>query len=327
MMVTRLESKYMEMNQLRTLRTVADTLNFTRAAERLNINQSAVSHHIKALETELGEPLFIRSKRGVRLSDAGTVALEHAVRILDETDALRDRLTGREQAPVGRVRAAAATQAFVSLFAPFFEAFLREYPTIELTFRTTVSTDQTVSDIVNGTAEVGFAAMPVYSPSLAAVELFEDELVLVVGRAHRLAAQTVAHPIETANERFILFERGASLRRATDAFFADVGIQPRLALESNDTFFIKRMVAHGMGIALLPAWAVRDDVAAGTIAQLRVAGHSIRRTVKMISLGRFQPAATRRFLEFIQTRRAELQKAALPFWPDGNPAPDARPGD
>src|SRR5215210_6600257 len=103
----------MELWQLRTFRVVAETLNFTRAAERLNLTQSAVSHQIKSLETELGEPLFIRAKRGVKLSEAGKVALEYTERMLDEADALRERVSGREHSPVGRVRAAAATQAFV----------------------------------------------------------------------------------------------------------------------------------------------------------------------------------------------------------------------
>src|SRR6185436_2749814 len=175
----------MEIAQLRTLREVAETLNFTRAAERLGLTQSAVSHQIKALEAELGEPLFVRTKRGVLVSEEGRAALEHAVRILDEVEALRVRLPGPAQMPAGRVRAAAATQAFVHLFA----AFMNAHPRIELTFRTTVSTDQTVADILNGAAEVGFAALPVYSPSLQVRELFEDELVLVAGPRHRLAGQ------------------------------------------------------------------------------------------------------------------------------------------
>jgi DNA-binding transcriptional LysR family regulator len=300
------------MTQLRTFRMVAETLNFTRAAERLRINQSAVSHHIKSLETELGEPLFIRTKRGVRLSGAGKTALEYVERILGDVDALAERVSGRGQQPAGRVRAAAATQAFVHLFAPFFESFMREHPLVELTFRTTSSTEQTVADIVDGSADVGFASMPVYSPSLQATALFEDELVLVVGRRHRLAG-TPSAPVEAlARERFIMFERGASLRRAAERFFAEAGIAPELALESNDTFFIKWMVEHRMGVSLLPAWAVRDEVAAGRLAQLAVEGHRLRRSVKMISLGRFQPAATRRFLEFILDRKEELQALALP---------------
>ena len=147
----------MELSQLRTFRVVAETLNFTRAAERLGLTQSAVSHQIKSLETELGEPLFIRAKRGVKLSSVGQLALENVVRILDEAEALRERVAGGEHSPAGRVRAAAATQAFVHLFAPLFEAFMREQPRIDVSCRTTASTDQTVSEILNGAADVGFA--------------------------------------------------------------------------------------------------------------------------------------------------------------------------
>ena len=257
----------MELSQLRTFRVVAETLNFTRAAERLGLTQSAVSHQIKSLETELGEPLFIRAKRGVKLSPAGQAALEHAVRLLDEAEALRERVAGGEHSPAGRVRAAAATQAIVHLFAPLFEAFMRAQPRIDVSFRTTASTDETVADILNGAADVGFASLPVYSPALKIENLFEDELVLVVGHGHRLSGATEATVEDFRKERLILFERGGSIRRATDQFFNKVGIQPSLALESNDTSFIKLMVERGLGVSLLPAWAVRDEVAWGWLVE------------------------------------------------------------
>jgi DNA-binding transcriptional LysR family regulator len=187
---------------------------------------------------------------------------------------------------------------------------MRAYPTVDLTFRTTVGTEQTVMDILNGSADVGFASMPVYSPALQATELFEDELVLVVGRGHKFAGKGQVAAKEIEHERFILFEPGASIRRTTDQFFARTGTMPRLALETNDTFFVKLMAEHGMGISFLPAWAVRDDVAAGRLAQLRVKDHQIRRHVKMISLGRFQPSATRTFLQYILDHKAELQQEA-----------------
>ena len=312
----------MELSQLRTFRVVAETLNFTRAAERLGLTQSAVSHQIKSLETELGEPLFIRAKRGVKLSSAGQAALENAIRILDEAEALRERVAGGEHSPAGRVRAAAATQAFVHLFASLFEAFMREQPRIDVSFRTTPSTDQTVSEILNGLADVGFASLPVFSPALKVTSLFEDELVLVVGHGHRFAGREDVSLDEMRKERMILFELGGSIRRATDEFFSEVGFQPSLALESNDTAFIKLMVERGQGISLLPAWAVRDEVAWGWLSKLRIEGHELRRTVAAISLARFQPAATRAFLEFMLARREELQSLAA-----GEPHPDeSRPG-
>jgi len=300
----------MELSQLRSFRVVAETLNFTRAAERLHLTQAAVSHQIKALETELGEPLFIRAKGGVRLTAAGQVALEYAERILDDAEALRERIAGRERALTGGVRAAAATQAFVHLFAPLFESFMREQPSIELSFRTTVSTEQTIKDILEGAADVGFASLPVYSPALQVTELFEDELLVVVGREHRLAGNGALSVAEIEGERLILFERGASIRRATEDFFKRVQIRPALALESNDTHFIKLMVERGLGISLLPSWSVREEVQQGRLAQLQIEDHHLRRAVAMLALARFQPAPTRAFLAFMLRHKAQLQALA-----------------
>ncbi|MDQ1611275.1 MAG: hypothetical protein QOG00_1206 [Pyrinomonadaceae bacterium] len=301
----------MEMSQLRAFRVVAETLNFTRAAERLNLTQAAVSHQIKALETELGESLFIRLKRGVKLSQAGEAALEYAERILDDAEALRERVSGAESALVGRVRAAAATQAFVHLFASLFESFMRANPHIELSFRTTVSTEQTLSDVLTGATDVGFASLPVYSPALEVTELFADELVLVVGRAHRLARSGGTATVrEIERERLIMFERGTSIRRTTEDFFKRAAIRPALALESNDTYFMKRMVEQGLGISMLPSWAVREEVETGKLAQLEIEGHRLRRTVAMISLARFQPAPARLFLAFMLRHKIELQEMA-----------------
>ena len=301
----------MELSHLRTFRTVAETLNFTRAAERLNLTQSAVSHQIKVLEEELGEPLFIRAKRGVKLSEVGRVALEHAGSILDQADALRDRLTGQPGRKLtGRVRAAAATQAFVHLFVPLFEAFMREHPGLDVTFRSTGSTDLTLADLLDGRADVGFASLPVYSPNLQVTELFEDELVVIVGPSHPLAGRGSLRVEDMREQRLILLERGASIRRATDQFFALVGFEPALALESNDTYFIKLMVERGMGLSLLPSWVVRDEVARGALFQLEIEGHRLSRRVGIVSLAQLQPKATRSFLEFVVQRKSELQEAA-----------------
>ena len=86
----------------RTFCVIADTLNFTKASERLNLTQSAVSHQIKSLEDELGVKLFVRGKRGVKLTDAGRSAVESSRRILDEAESMRQQVAGREQALAGQ---------------------------------------------------------------------------------------------------------------------------------------------------------------------------------------------------------------------------------
>jgi DNA-binding transcriptional LysR family regulator len=301
-----------DLAHLRTFRVVAETSSFTRAAARLYLTQSAVSHQIKGLEEELGEALFIRTRHGVRLAQAGEAVLEHVDRIFEEVEALRRRLGHDTDQPVGRVRAAAATQALVHLFAPHFRAFMQAYPRVEVVFRSTVSTDRTVADILSGVADVGFASKPVYSATLNVTELFDDELLLVVSPDHRLARVGSASVKDIRSERLILFERGASIRRASDQFFERAGIKPDLALESNDTDFIKLMVLSGVGISLLPAWAMREEVRSGTLVPIRIRGHRLRRSVAMLSRGRFQPSATRAFIAFIEGRKRELQDAAKP---------------
>jgi DNA-binding transcriptional LysR family regulator len=150
--------------------------------------------------------------------------------------------------------------------------------------------------------------------ALAVTPLFDDELMLVVGRAHPLAGRDQVRADVIRGERFILFERGASIRRATDRLFHEIGATPDLALESNDTYFIKLMVERGMGISVLPAWAVRDEVAWGRLARLRIRGHRLRRSVALLSAGRFVSAATRAFLDFVKARREDLQRAARGGW-------------
>jgi DNA-binding transcriptional LysR family regulator len=300
----------MELAQLRAFRTVAETLNFTRAAERLNLTQSAVSRQIGSLEGELGEPLFVRGRRVVRLTAFGESVLAEVTRILDDVDRLRDRAGAASGSPSGQVRAAAATQAFVSLFAPVFQSFIAAHPSIVLSFRTTATTDQTVSDILDGVVDVGFASRPVYAPSLEIVPLFEDELLLVVAPDHRLASAASVGAADIGRERVILFERGASIRTATDAFFAHAALAPDAVLESNDTFFIKLMVRQGVGVSLLPAWAVREEVEAGTLARVAVEGRPLTRIVHLVTGGRALSSSTRVFVDYIVAHRDELQQLA-----------------
>jgi DNA-binding transcriptional LysR family regulator len=300
----------MELWQLRTFCEIADTLNFTKASERLNLTQSAVSHQIKALEAELGVKLFVRGKRGVRLTEAGLAAVESSRKMLDEADLMRQQVAGREKALAGSVRVAAATQALVYLFAPLFEDFMDAHDSVELVFRTTANTEQTIDDVLDGLVDVGFASMPVYSPRLEVTELFVDELVLVVGKKHNLASKESVAIAEIGRERWVLFERGASIRRATDDFFKKVQVKPAKALESNDTYFVKLMVEHGLGISLMPSWAVREEIRTGKLAQLGITGHKLERSVGLVSLKGTKSPPIRAFIELMLAEKNRLQAAA-----------------
>jgi len=184
------------------------------------------------------------------------------------------------------------------------------HESVELVFRTTANTEQTISGIVEGIADVGFASMAVYSPTLEVIELFNDELVLVVGKKHKLSSRKNVSIGEIEKERWILFERGASIRRATDDFFKNVRVKPEKALESNDTYFVKLMVEHGLGISLMPSWSVKEEVRSGKLAQLRIKDNLLKRSVAMVSLKGSKSAPIRAFIEYMLQEKKRLQYAA-----------------
>ena len=160
-------------------------------------------------------------------------------------------------------------------------------------------------------ADVGFASLAVYSPNLQVIELFDDELVLVVGKKHRLNKLTEVSINRIKQEKWILFERGASIRRATDDFFKKVKIEPETALESNDTYFIKIMIEHGLGVSLMPSWAVREEIKNGKLAQEKIKNHELRRSVAMVSMKGQQSAPIRAFIAFILEHKEQLQTLSM----------------
>ncbi len=136
-------------------------------------------------------------------------------------------------------------------------------------------------------------------------------MVLVVGKKHKLAKQATVSAIDLGKERWILFERGASIRRETDAFFKNVNVVPEMSLESNDTYFIKLMIEHGLGISLMPSWAVREEIKNGKLAQVRIEKCELKRSVAMVSLKGNNSAPIRAFVEYVLEKKEELQILAL----------------
>ena len=134
--------------------------------------------------------------------------------------------------------------------------------------------------------------------------------MLVISKKHRLAAKTAVSINELEKERWVLFERGASIRRSTDDFFKKVHVKPEKALESNDTYFVKLMVEHGLGVSLMPSWTVREEIKAGKLAQVGIKGHKLQRSVSMVSLKGSKSGPIRAFIEYILDQKPRLQAAA-----------------
>lgn len=292
-----------DLQQLRYVVALAETRNFTRAAERCFVAQSSLSHRIAGLERELGVKLFARSSRRVELTSAGAAFLVGARECL----AAAERAVADAAAATGVVRGRLAVGVIVTAAAVDVPDVLRRYrarhPEVQVVLRSGRS-DDLVTQIRQGELDLAFLGLPEGErPSgVEAVVLDHDEHVLVVPAGHRLAGASRVTLAEIAEESFVDFAAGTPARAQSDQAFAAAGLVRDVAYEAGVVELITRLVARGLGVALLPSAYIRpmaaDDPA---LALVRVADGP--RRVEYLAWSRFNPSpATRAMLDVLGVR-------------------------
>lgn len=251
----------MELRQLEYFVTVAEEAGFTRAATRLHVAQPGISAQIKQLERELGQQLFDRAGRTVRLTEAGRAVLPYARAALDAVAGARlaaEELTGlvRGRVAIGTVTSLGADLNLPGLLAGFHDA----HPGVEITLGENTS-DQLLLGLLDGRYDLAFAGLAGEPPDGIGIQTVVDgELVAAVAPGDPLAANTSLPVRELAGRPLITLPLGTGIRAAVEAGFAAAGVRPRIAFEAGNPEVLASLAERGLGVALLPAGlaAVRD---------------------------------------------------------------------
>jgi len=283
----------MELRQLRYLVALADECHFTRAAAREHIAQPALSQQISRLEAEVGLALVERTTRKVALTGAGELLVARARHILSELDAAQAELQTLAGVRGGRLSVGALhTMGPVDL-SLLLASFHRNHPAVELTVREQ-SSEELAEMLREDVIDLAFLSVTerIQRRGLELQPLVSEELVVAVPSQHRLAGRDVVRLAELAGEPFIAFRTGSRLRELLDSGAAELGFEPRIALESNESRRIRSLVSGGLGVALLPRSDAGSDGAAVAIA--RLVEPEMRRDVSLASRAgrRHSPAAT-----------------------------------
>ncbi|HTX46762.1 MAG TPA: LysR family transcriptional regulator [Solirubrobacteraceae bacterium] len=286
----------MELRQLRYLVALAEERNFTRAAEREHIAQPALSQQIRRLESDAGVTLVERTTRRVALTEAGELLAVRARRILAELDAARADLAALTGIQTGHVLIGAIhTMGPVDLSLAL-GAFHQQHPGVELTVREEASEE--LAELLRvDELDLAFLSVTerIESHGIGLHPLVTEELVAIVARNHRLGGRRRVRMAELAGERFIAFREGARLRELLITAGHAAGFEPEIALESNESQLIRRLVARELGVAIVP----RSD--AGTDPELSVATLVEPPLTRDITLawreGRRHPPATAAFID------------------------------
>lgn len=261
----------MDLKQFEAFYAIASTGSFSVAANRLNVTQSALSHQIRNLEEEVGKKLLTRARPKVYPTEAGRALLASAKRILDELQVVKEQFgvapAGR---PTGLLRVAGTHAGLMYLYGDICETFIKRYPEIELSFTATHAPDDAVMRVVGRTVDISFGPFPMEAPGLDTTLLGTIEQVLVVGPGHKLAGKRRVSIAEVAKFPFVRYQPRTGSRALTDQLFMPLGSYPPILMESNNTEFVKRLVMTGMGVALMPAFAVAAELRNRTLHAMRV---------------------------------------------------------
>ncbi|MDU4694535.1 MAG: LysR family transcriptional regulator [Paenibacillus sp.] len=257
----------MELRQLNTFRTVATTLNFTRAAEVLNYVPSNVTMQIKALEAELGVRLFDRLGKQLILTSAGKRYLTHIQGVLDKLDEARSDVHNDEN--LSGTLTISANEVICAYRLPaVFRQFRSQHPGVRLIFRS-VSNQELKQTLFEGLADVVYMLdEPIRSNRLAVESLVEENFRLFAAPDHPLARRTVLQLEDFHGEVFLTNEKGCPYRTMFDRSFEKEGIDSITYLEFQSAEAIKQCAISGIGIAFLPEIVTATEVERGELVSL-----------------------------------------------------------
>ena len=263
----------MTLEQLRVFVAVAERQHVTRAAQALNLAQSAASAAIAALEARHGTKLFHRVGRGIELTEAGRLFLGEARAVLARAEAAElalAELGGLERGTLS----VQASQTIASYWLPrHLVAFRRAYPRIEIRLAVG-STAQVAAAVHEGAAELGFVEGAVDDPALASATVARDRLVLVVGPEHPWAGRDRVGAQDLPSSEWVLREPGSGTRSVFEAALEGFGLGPdalSIALELPSNEAVRAAVEAGMGATVLSASVAVPSLEAGLLHQVGLA--------------------------------------------------------
>jgi len=247
---------------------VARRGSVSRAAEALFITQPTLTARLKALERDLGTPLFLRTPHGMRLTDAGRAWIPYAERALRALVDGRDALAQVMTASAGHLMIAAAPAVSTYVLPELLERFVAAHPRVEVSVRTGHSED-VVELVLRDEVQIGLGRT-IRHPDLELRPFHTEDMVLVTAPEHPFTKRPSVTMAEVAGQKLIMFDRTSSYYEIAQGAFLSSGVSLRELMELDSIEAAKKMVERGLGVALLPGSAVAREVEGGTLCVVKM---------------------------------------------------------
>jgi DNA-binding transcriptional LysR family regulator len=307
----------LNLHLLRLFATVARTGSFSRAAEVLHISQPAISKSVRDFELQVGCRLLDRGPQGVKPTREGEALARHAATLFAAERAAEEELQAMRGLHRGSLRIGASTTIATYMIPEYLGAFNRAHPGIELNILS--ANTQAIADLMIG-HEIDIALVEglVEDRNLVSEPWRTDAMVLIAAPDHCFARAKEPIGLDAlAGETLIVREHGSgSLQAVADALQAR-GIVPARTLEVGGTEAIKQVVAASVGVAIVSAATVKDQVELGKLKIVELRDFSIERTLWQLKKpGRLQSPAASAFEKLIRARESNSRQRPQMSWPN-----------
>jgi LysR family transcriptional regulator, regulator for metE and metH len=281
---------FLDSRHLRLVAEVARTQSVTRAADRLHVTQSAVSHQLRDIESRLGTPLFLRSGRRMLPTQAGDHIVETAERVLAEIARAEAAVTQLARNEGGEFRVCTQCHTGYHWLPPLLEVVRRRYPAFDVRIAAE-HTLNPVSALLEAKLDLAILNSHPRDRRLRIRPLFEDEHAAVVHPRHPWAARSFVTPHELAGERLFLYSRSIADSYIVQHVMRPAGVEPGRVTFLQLTEAIVEMVKAGMGVSVLPTWSIAPAIGTGAVKTVRITKGGVYREWNAATLAGAAPSA------------------------------------
>ncbi|MFC3616256.1 LysR family transcriptional regulator [Lutimaribacter marinistellae] len=248
---------HIEFRHLRTIKAIHDCGGLARAADQLNITQSALSHQIKGLEDQAGVELFIRRSKPMKLSPAGLRLLRLAEQILPQIEAMQEEFSSLRDGRTGRMHIAIECHACFEWLFPVLEAFRKSWPDVDVDIKPGLAFDA-LPALQKEEVDLVVSSDPENLPGIEFVELFDYNPVFVAASSHPLAAKPFVEAEDFRGQTLITYPVERSRLDVFSQLLTPARVEPASIRQVELTAVILLLVASNRGVSVLPDWVVRE---------------------------------------------------------------------
>jgi LysR family transcriptional regulator for metE and metH len=298
-------SPTLEVRHFSLVHEIASTGSVTRAAERLHLTQSALSHQLRDIESRLGIQLFLRLGKKMVLTPPGERVLGAAKRVLDEIGRTEEDLKLMTQNGKGVLRLCTQCNTGYHWLPPLLQSFHRKFPGVDVQIMVN-ATDRPIEALLEGQIDLAVVTSEVDDKRLASVALFEDELVAVVAPTHPFAKRSYIEPEDFAEEHLIIYKADRHDSYTFNRILGPAGVEPARVSQVPLTEAILELVKAGLGVSVIARWAIEPAIKSGAVKAVRIGKRGVYRAWTAVTLrDRVEPKWQKEFVSL-------LSRQALP---------------